>query len=102
MRAPLSLDTSPEIEERLIEAWRRMTSEEKAAAVTGLTRAALQMAMAGIRDRYPNDPPELQRQRLAEQAARTRSRAADVRRGHGSVVIDLDSCLGARRSVASS
>jgi hypothetical protein len=43
-----------------------MTPEEKAAAVTGLTRASLQMAMAGIRDRYPNDPPGAQRQRLAE------------------------------------
>lgn len=66
MRAPLSLDTSPEIERRLIDAWRRMTSEEKAAVVTGLTRASLQMAMVGIRDRHPNDSPELQRRRLAE------------------------------------
>ena len=66
MRTPLALDTSPEIEQRLIEAWRGMSSVEKAAMVTGLTRASLQMAMAGIRDRHPNDPPEVQRRRLTE------------------------------------
>jgi hypothetical protein len=37
---PLSLDTPPDIEHRQIEAWRRMSPAEKAAIVSGLTRAA--------------------------------------------------------------
>jgi hypothetical protein len=53
---PLSLDTSPEIEDRLIAAWRGMSSAQKAATVTGLTRAAYAMTWAGVRQRYPGAP----------------------------------------------
>ena len=52
--APLSLDTSPDIERRQIDAWRRMSPAEKAAMVTGLTRAAFAMTAAGVRQRYPD------------------------------------------------
>lgn len=64
-RAPLSLDTSPHIERMQIDAWRRMTDADKAAIVTNLTRAALDMAKCGIRDRFPEASPDEQRLRLA-------------------------------------
>ncbi len=54
---PLSLDTSPDIERRQIESWRRMSAAEKAAIVTGLTRAAYEMTSAGVRQRYPDASP---------------------------------------------
>jgi hypothetical protein len=63
--APLNLDTSPEIEEMQIEAWRRMAPEEKAAIVTGLTRASFTLALAGIRQRHPEASEHEQRLRLA-------------------------------------
>jgi len=64
-RTPLSLDTSPEVEEMLINAWREMTPEQKGAIMTGLTRATFALARAGVRDRYPDASPEEQRLRLA-------------------------------------
>ena len=54
---PLSLDTSPEIERLQIERWRQMSSEEKAAIVSGLTQAAYDLALAGVRHRYPDASP---------------------------------------------
>ena len=65
MAAPLSLDTSPDIERMQVEAWRRMTALEKAALITGLTRAVHRLAVAGVRQRYPNAPPREQFLRLA-------------------------------------
>jgi hypothetical protein len=50
---PLSADTSPDIERRQIEGWRRMSPAEKAALVSHLTKAANTMAQAGVRHRYP-------------------------------------------------
>jgi hypothetical protein len=52
-RKPLAADTPVEVEDRQIEAWRRMSTAEKAALVSGLTNAALEMTKAGLRDRYP-------------------------------------------------
>lgn len=54
---PLSADTSSEIERRQIDAWRKMSAAEKAATVTGLTRAAWAMTAAGVRQRYPDASP---------------------------------------------
>jgi len=50
---PLAIDTPPEIEAMQIEGWRRMTAIEKAAIITGLTRATFELALAGVRYRYP-------------------------------------------------
>jgi hypothetical protein len=50
---PLAEDTPAEVEQRQIEAWRRMSTAEKAALVSGLTHATLVMARAGLRQRYP-------------------------------------------------
>jgi hypothetical protein len=54
---PLSLDTSPDIERRQVEAWRQMSAADKAAMVTGLTRAAFAMTAAGVRQRHPDASP---------------------------------------------
>lgn len=62
---PLNLDTSPEIERLQIEGWRRMSSAEKAAIVSGLTQAVYDLALAGIRLRHPDASPREQFLRLA-------------------------------------
>jgi hypothetical protein len=62
---PLSLDTSPAVEQMQVDAWRRMTPEQKAATVRGLTRATFRLAMAGIRHRHPGASPHEQRLHLA-------------------------------------
>ena len=48
------MDTTPAIERLQVEAWRRMSAAEKARTITGLTDAAFQFALAGVRARYPN------------------------------------------------
>jgi hypothetical protein len=53
----LSLDTSPEMERRQVESWRQMSAAQKAAMVTGLTRAAYDMTSAGVRHRHPGASP---------------------------------------------
>ncbi|MEW5983459.1 MAG: hypothetical protein AB1806_13985 [Acidobacteriota bacterium] len=63
--APLSADTSPDIERRQVESWRAMTATQKAAIVTGLTRAAYAMAYAGVRQRHPDASPREQFLRVA-------------------------------------
>jgi hypothetical protein len=62
---PLALDTSPEIEQLLVERWRAMSPAEKAAIVSGLTTAAYDLALAGVRRRHPNSSPREQFLRLA-------------------------------------
>ncbi|HEY0872329.1 MAG TPA: hypothetical protein VGD94_02570 [Vicinamibacterales bacterium] len=57
MTVPLAHDTSPDIERRQIERWRDMSPAEKAAIITGLTRAAREMALAGVRHRHPDATP---------------------------------------------
>ncbi len=62
---PLNLDTSPEVERAQIDAWRRMSVAEKAALVSGLSRAAYTMTWAGVRQRYPEASPREQFLRVA-------------------------------------
>ncbi len=50
----LSRDTSPDVERWQIESWRQMSAARKAAIITGLTRAAYAMALAGVRHRDPD------------------------------------------------
>jgi hypothetical protein len=63
---PLSLDTPLEVERLQIEGWRRMSPADKAAMVTALTAAVIEMAKAGIRQRHPDESSEVHRMRLAE------------------------------------
>jgi hypothetical protein len=62
---PLAADTSPEIERLQIERFRKMSPAEKAAIVSGLTRAVYDLASAGVRHRYPHASPREQFLRLA-------------------------------------
>ncbi|MBI2828021.1 MAG: hypothetical protein HYX77_01955 [Acidobacteria bacterium] len=65
MAAPLTPDTSPEIERMQIERWRQMSPAEKAAVVSGLTQAVYDLALAGIRLRHPDASPRERFLRLA-------------------------------------
>lgn len=53
-----SPDTPPDIEEMILEHYRRMTPQEKLALVIDLNRAAQAMAAARIRAQYGPDLPE--------------------------------------------
>jgi hypothetical protein len=65
VQTPLSLDTPPDIERRQIDSWRQMSPAQKAALVTGLTRAAWEMTAAGVRQRHPTATPREQFLRVA-------------------------------------
>jgi hypothetical protein len=62
---PLALDSSPDIERRQVESWRQMSAAQKAAMITGLTRAAYAMSAAGVRHRHPDASSREQFLRLA-------------------------------------
>jgi hypothetical protein len=51
--ALLSADTSRDAEAIQIELWRRMSSVDKARAVTSSSRAAQELSLVGIRLRHP-------------------------------------------------
>lgn len=59
-RQAIAADTTLAIEERQIDAWRRMTPDDKAAVITGLTRATFDLAAAGVAQRYPGASPREQ------------------------------------------
>ena len=61
----LADDTPHDIEQRQIERWRRMTPAEKLSLVMRLTDTVRQLALAGVRQRYPDAPPREQFLRLA-------------------------------------
>lgn len=62
---PLNLDTAAEIEERQVEAWRRMSPAEKLSLAASMTMAVRELALAGVRQRYPDASPREQFLRLA-------------------------------------
>jgi hypothetical protein len=64
-RQPLAADTPLDVEQRQIDRWREMTPAEKAALISGLTEAAYEIAMAGIRHRNPGASPREVALRLA-------------------------------------
>jgi hypothetical protein len=53
-RAILSADTSVEIEDRQIDAWRRLSPAERLRLASEASRAATTLSLAGIRRRYPH------------------------------------------------
>ena len=60
IREPLAADTTLDVEARQIEGWRRMTPQEKAGLITGLTQATFDLALAGVAQRYPDASPREQ------------------------------------------
>ena len=51
--AVLSVDTTADIEQRQVEAWRRLSPVERLRLVTDTTRAVMDLSLAGIRRRHP-------------------------------------------------
>lgn len=63
---PMALDTPPDIEERMLDGYRRMTPAEKWQRIVELNRAVEEMAAARIRTQYGPDLSERElRLRLA-------------------------------------
>lgn len=58
-------DTHPEIEARLVEAWRSMTPSEKLSQAFAMRQTMMAMAMAGLRLRHPDESEARLRRRLA-------------------------------------
>ncbi|MDA1092891.1 MAG: hypothetical protein O3A25_06445 [Acidobacteria bacterium] len=51
--AVLSADTTVEIEQRQVEAWRRLSPVERLRLVSDTSRAVMDLSLAGIRRRHP-------------------------------------------------
>lgn len=64
--ATLSPDTDPKIEELQIEGLRQMPAWRKLAMVGTMNRMVLTLALAGLRERYPEDSQARRRRRLAD------------------------------------
>ena len=58
-------DTHPRIEQMLLDAYDRMSADELLGQVTQLTQAAQQMALAGLRDQFPDATEREIQMRLA-------------------------------------
>ena len=52
--AVLSADTTADIEQRQVDAWRRLSSVERLRLVSDNSRVVIALSRAGIRRRYPN------------------------------------------------
>lgn len=51
---PTTSDTAPDIDARLVEAWRQMTSVEIAANLNAAWRAGQQLTWFSLKERYPD------------------------------------------------
>ncbi|HRQ42383.1 MAG TPA: hypothetical protein PLD25_31085 [Chloroflexota bacterium] len=61
----MNWDTSPEMDAVLFKLWRETPAWRKLELMEGLNRAARQLALMGIRQRFPDALPEEQQRRLA-------------------------------------
>ena len=50
----LSADTTADVEQRQVDAWRRLSPVQRLRLVSDTTRAVIDLSLAGIRRRYPN------------------------------------------------
>ena len=62
----MNLDTSPETEVVLFKLWREAPAWRKLEMMEGLNRTARQLALAGLRQRFPEASLEELRRRLAD------------------------------------
>ena len=62
----LSPDTHPEIERLQIERLRQMPSWRKMTLMAGMSQTVRTLALAGLRQRHPDDTPAQRRRRLAD------------------------------------
>jgi len=63
---PLAEDTSPEAERVLIHLFREASPARKLELVLAANQTARNLALTGLRERHPGDPPEQLRRRLAD------------------------------------
>lgn len=63
--AVLSSDTSPDVERRQVDLWRRMSPSDKLRLVREMTRAVQELSLAGIRRRHPGASEDECKLRLA-------------------------------------
>lgn len=61
----LTADSSEDAERRLIEGWRAMSASQKLALASTMSQTVRDLALAGIRQRYPLARPREQLLRLA-------------------------------------
>jgi hypothetical protein len=61
-----SPDTSPEAEKVLMELLRRTPAWRKLRLVEDTNHSLRDLLLAGLRERFPEDPPAVRRRRLAE------------------------------------
>ena len=64
IRVPL--DTSPDVENMQIERLRQMPPWRKMALMAAMSQTVRTLAMAGLRQRHPDDTPALRRRRMAD------------------------------------
>jgi hypothetical protein len=64
--AKLSADTDPEMERLQIERLRLMPPWRKVALMGEMSQTVRMLALAGLRQRYPQDTPEHRKRRLAD------------------------------------
>jgi hypothetical protein len=62
----LSADTSPQIEQIQIDGLRQMPVWRKLALVGEMNRTVRELALAGLRQRHPQDTPAQRQRRLAD------------------------------------
>jgi len=62
----LYLDTEPELEQLQIQGLRQMPSWRKVALLAEMSQTVRMLAMAGVRQRFPQDTPAQRRRRLAD------------------------------------
>jgi hypothetical protein len=65
VKSPLAPDTCLEVEERQLRDWRQMSASHKADLIDALSRAARDLAVAGVRHRFPDATAREQFLRLA-------------------------------------
>lgn len=61
----LTADSSEDAERRLVEGWRAMSASQKLALAATMSQTVRDLALAGIRQRYPLAMPREQLLRLA-------------------------------------
>ena len=66
MDAPLARDADSDIERRQVDAWRQMSPAQKLRLVSQLSATVRQLALAGVRQRYPAASAREQFLRLAQ------------------------------------
>ncbi|MFH0926024.1 MAG: hypothetical protein V1872_10425 [bacterium] len=58
-------DTHPDIEEYMLKRWREMPSWEKMKLVNDMSMTVCQLALTGLKRRYPNMSEEEEKKRMA-------------------------------------